>query len=108
MSEPVISDMRRVDKPPNEAGVVLLARFSCRVGGMLLVGVKLMRRQEGDLAVSNIVSGGGNSGTPRGVLIEDEGLRAAILAAATAALDAAPPEYTDSPRRHRRRRIGGQ
>lgn len=112
---PVISDMRRVEPRPTSTGTLLVARFTCRVGGLLLLGVKLVRRFDGELSVSNVVTGGGLDAKARGVLIEDDQLRAAILAAAVEVLNAMPamsalgaPPAADAPRRHRGRRAAGR
>lgn len=98
---PLVFNMQRVEPRSNPAGSVVEARFSCRVRGFLLLGVKLVRESDGRLAVTNVVSGGGASGNGRGVVLEDEGLRASILTAAAMALNDAPPLDPDAPRRHR-------
>ena len=105
---PVITDMRRIEPRPNPSGTVLVARFACRVGGLKLLGVKLVRRSDGTLAVNNVVSGGGERGTARGVVFEDEGLRAVVLAAAAAVLGEVAPLDLSAPRRHRGRRASGR
>lgn len=98
---PLVFNLQRVEPRPNLSGSVVEARFSCRVRGFLLLGVKLVRESDGRLAVANVVSGGGASGHARGVVLEGEGLRASILAAAIIALNDAPPLDPDAPRRHR-------
>lgn len=108
--EPVISEMHWLEIAPSPPGTIVVARFACRVAGMLLLGVKLMGREDGNLGISNVVSGAGNGPDTRarGLLIEDERLRDAILAAATAALDYVHPPTEETPSRHRGRRAGGR
>ncbi|MCJ2056659.1 hypothetical protein MKL09_08835 [Methylobacterium sp. J-048] len=100
---PIITVLRRVEAPPCADRTVTLARFSCLVAGLLLMELKLVRWPDGSMHVPNMTGGGGIGHPIRGVVVKDEGLRAAILAAAIVVLDATP-EIGAEPRRHRGRR----
>ena len=102
---PTITAMRRVEPAPGMPASGAVARFDCAVGGILLLGMKLHRSQNGSLRVPNVTAGG--SGKPtRGVVIQADALRAAILAAALVAYDAMPEPDSQEPRRYRGRRAG--
>ena len=102
---PIITAMRRVEPAPGMPANGAVARFDCAVGGILLLGMKLHRLPDGSLRVPNVTAGG--SGKPRrGIIIQADALRAAILAAALVALDAMPEPDSQEPRRYRGRRAG--
>ena len=103
MTEPIITALRRVEVPPGADCTVTLARFSCLVSGILLMEMKLARRPDGSIHVPNMTGGGGVGHPIRGVVLKDEGVRSAILAAAIVVLNATP-ESVAQPRRHRGQR----
>ena len=102
---PIITAVRRVEAAPGMPANGAVARFDCAVGGILLLGMKLHRLQDGSMRVPNVTAGG--SGKPRrGVVIQADALRAAILDAPIVAFDAMPEPDSQEPRRYRGRRAG--